>query len=111
MIKPIKDNKEYKTKELSNGLKVLLISDIECEMSAAAINVKVGSWSDPYPGIAHFLEHMKFLSLDKDGNPNELDDYLSVMQGYSNAYTEAENTNYHFVVSNEGFEKGLELFR
>jgi insulysin len=36
--------------------------------------------------------------------------YISDYGGYNNAYTGLEQTNYHFEVSNEGFEKSLDMF-
>lgn len=41
------------------------------------MDVKAGSWYDKVPGTAHFLEHMKFRSLDESGEQNKLDDILS----------------------------------
>jgi insulysin len=43
-------------------MKCLLVSDMEADKAAAAINVHVGSALDPRPlyGVAHFLEHMLF---------------------------------------------------
>lgn len=31
------------------------------------MDVRAGSWQDKAPGTAHFLEHMKFRSLDDSG--------------------------------------------
>lgn len=41
---------------------MILISDPECDKSAASLNVNVGQLEDPEErqGIAHFLEHMLF---------------------------------------------------
>lgn len=52
------DKREYRYVELSNQLKVLLVSDVTTDRSAACMNVGVGSMSDPdlAPGLAHFLE-------------------------------------------------------
>ncbi|CAN0427935.1 unnamed protein product, partial [Hapterophycus canaliculatus] len=48
-------------------LQVLLISDPETDKEAAAIDVRVGSSSDPpyLQGTAHFCEHMLFLGTGK----------------------------------------------
>jgi secreted Zn-dependent insulinase-like peptidase len=50
--------------------------------------VQAGSWLEPneIPGLAHFLEHMSFLSA-KDSMNRTLDVILSENGGYSNAYT------------------------
>ena len=54
------DDRSYRHLVLSNGLSVLLVSDAETDKASAAMDVGVGSWSDPdeLPGLAHFLEHM-----------------------------------------------------
>ena len=54
--------RERRTFTLKNGLEVLLIQDPREKMAAAALDVKVGGYSDPeeYPGLSHYLEHMLF---------------------------------------------------
>lgn len=63
MIKPLIDHRAYRYLELENNLKVLLIHDPESEIASAAMDVKAGSWNEPYeyPGLAHFCEHMLFI--------------------------------------------------
>lgn len=52
----------------------------------AVMDVRVGSWSDPIPGLSHFLEHMKFQGTnDFNKNSNTLDAFLADNQGSSNA--------------------------
>jgi hypothetical protein len=60
LIQSPNDPRNYKALTLSNGLQVLLISSQAAVSGAAALDVHVGSWSDPpkIPGLAHFLEHM-----------------------------------------------------
>ena len=57
------DKRNYRVLELTNEMRVLLISDPETDKSSAAMDVHVGSMSDPddIPGLAHFCEHMLFL--------------------------------------------------
>lgn len=61
------DERLYRGLELSNGLKVILVSDSTTDKSSAALDVHVGHMSDPeeLPGLAHFLEHMLFLGTEK----------------------------------------------
>ena len=61
------DTRQYRGVRLSNGLKILLISDPKTDKSSAAIDVNVGSLSDPIKlqGLSHFLEHMLFLGTEK----------------------------------------------
>ena len=46
-------------------LKVLLVSDPDCDKAGAAMDVSVGALDDPADreGLAHFLEHMLFLGM------------------------------------------------
>ncbi|CAG2171463.1 unnamed protein product, partial [Oppiella nova] len=52
IIKSVGDKREYKGLVLRNGLKVLLISDVEADKSAAALDVAVGSKAHLRPSIA-----------------------------------------------------------
>ncbi len=97
---------------LANNLTVLLISDPEVQKSAAAMDVAVGTLADPsaHLGLAHFLEHMLFMGTEKFPDVDEFNRYLRTFQGYSNAYTSDENTNYHFEVNHQGFGGALQRF-
>lgn len=61
------DTRQYRGVRLSNGLRILLISDPKTDKSSAALDVNVGSLSDPIKlqGLSHFLEHMLFLGTEK----------------------------------------------
>ena len=63
VIKSANDTRNYGVLELANGMRVLLISDPETDKSSAALDVHVGTMSDPddIPGLAHLCEHMLFL--------------------------------------------------
>ena len=56
------DKREYKLIDLPNKMRCLLVSDMDCDLAGAAIDVHVGAALDPKPlyGVAHFLEHMLF---------------------------------------------------
>jgi insulysin len=88
----------------------MLISDMEADMAAAAIDVHVGAALDPRPlhGVAHFLEHMLFQGTDKYPGENEYSEYIKNNGGYDNAFTSQTDTNYHFECSNEAFEGALD---
>ena len=66
------DDRDYRFVQLTNDLKVLLISDPEADKSAASLSVFRGNYSDPeeYPGLAHFLEHMLFIGTEKYPEPD-----------------------------------------
>ena len=107
-----KRGEERKSVVLPNGLSVLLVSNKGYNKSAAALDVAVGSHANPddYPGMAHFLEHMLFLGTEKYPEVGEYNKYLASHQGYSNAYTSDERTNYYFEVNNDAFEGSLDRF-
>lgn len=50
------------------------------------------------------------MGTEKYPNENEYSDYIKNKGGYNNAFTSLEDTNYHFEVSNEGFEHALDMF-
>jgi insulysin len=65
--KPLLDKRSYRLVRLGNKLEVLLIHDPETDKASAAIDVNVGSFSDPedMPGLAHAVEHMLFMGTEK----------------------------------------------
>ena len=106
------DKRRLKSVTLNNQLEILIISDPDLNKSAASMDVGVGSLEDPleHQGLAHFLEHMLFLGTKKYPDVEEYNRYLHSFQGSSNAYTAAEQTNYHFEINHEGFEGALDRF-
>ena len=106
------DVRNYRLITLDNQLEVLLISDPETQVAAAAIDVNTGYFDDPdsVPGLAHFLEHMLFLGTKKHPKADAYGSYLSKHGGGSNAYTSSEHTNYHFFVSKKKFRGALDRF-
>uniref|UniRef100_A0A1I8Q5M0 Insulin-degrading enzyme n=1 Tax=Stomoxys calcitrans TaxID=35570 RepID=A0A1I8Q5M0_STOCA len=106
------DNREYRGLQLKNGLKVLLVSDVGTDVSAAALSVQVGHMSDPdtLPGLAHFCEHMLFLGTEKYPNENDYTTYLSQSGGSSNAATYPLMTKYHFYVAPDKLDGALDRF-
>lgn len=112
IIKGITDDREYRSITLPNGLEVLLVSESCLETASAAMDVRVGNSSDPgdIPGVAHFLEHMLFMGTVKYPSKSDYLDFLSKYRGSANAYTSAENTNFHFQVNADHFEGALDRF-
>ena len=90
------DHRSYRWLRLTNGMQVMLVSDPTCDYAAAAMDVGVGSSSDPVelPGLAHMLEHMLFLGTSKYPREDEYTTYLEQHGGESNAFTAHENTHY-----------------
>ena len=106
------DTRSYRYLELENGLKVMLISDPEVNMSAAALSVRVGQFHDPIDrqGLAHFLEHMLFLGTEKYPQEGGYRKFITENGGRSNAGTGQERTTYYFSVKQEAFEEALDRF-
>ncbi|XP_018404393.1 PREDICTED: insulin-degrading enzyme-like, partial [Cyphomyrmex costatus] len=112
IIKSQNDDRLYRGLVLSNKMKVLLISDPRTDQSAAAMDIKIGSMSDPddLPGLAHFCEHMLSLGTKKYPKENDYNLYLSQNDGRSNAITYLDFTTYYFDVTPEKLEGALDRF-
>lgn len=110
--KETSSKRTYRRFVLENELKVLLVSDPELNVSSAALDISVGSLADPKDrqGLAHFVEHMLFLATEKYPELNAYGEYLKSHGGYSNAFTAADHTNYHFEVNHEGLPEALDRF-
>ena len=98
--------------ELSNSLRVLLISDPKSNVSAASMEVAAGSFSDPpdAEGLAHFCEHMLFLGTEKYPDEHEYSNFLTSHGGGDNAFTSTQETNYYFSVDSAYLEHALDMF-
>lgn len=61
IIKPERDDRDYRYIKLPNGLSAVVISDSHTETSAASMWIRVGHMQDPeeLAGMAHFHEHSK----------------------------------------------------
>ncbi len=112
IVKSENDKRAYESFVLPNRLKVLLISDPDTDKAAAAMDVFVGSGSDPAkrPGLAHFLEHMLFLGTEKYPQAGEYQAFISTHAGSHNAYTAFEHTNYFFDIDTDYLEPALDRF-
>ncbi len=102
----------YRTVELDNGLRAFLIHDAETTESAAALSVAVGSLEDPaaHLGLAHLLEHVLSQGTHRYPAVGEYERYITAYRGHRDAYTSAEETNFHFTVSHDGFAGSLGRF-
>ncbi len=104
--------RKYRRFLLPNKMKVMLISDRTLQRGAASMTVAVGSMSDPENryGMAHFLEHMLFLGTEKYPEEGSYQKFVSIHDGFSNAYTADDRTNYHFEIAPDYLEEGLDRF-
>ena len=106
------DPRLYRWLRLSNEMQVMLVSDPQSDYAAAAMDVAVGSASDPdaFPGLAHFVEHMLFLGTQKYPSEDEYTTYLEQHGGESNAFTAHEGTHYYFDVQHHALGGALDRF-
>jgi len=104
--------REYRRFILPNKMKVMLISDPTMQKGAASMTIAVGSMNDPYQnfGLAHFLEHMLFLGTKKYPDEGSYQKFISTHDGFSNAYTSGDHTNFHFEIDSDFLEEGLDRF-
>jgi insulysin len=112
ILTPALEDRKVEKLVLSNGLRVLLISDPGADQSAAGLAVESGSWDDPkeYPGMAHFLEHMLFMGTEKYPKEFEYTQFIYDHGGKYNAFTSPDRTVYMFSVNNDAFEEAADRF-
>ena len=81
------DHRDYRYLVLQNKLKVLLVSDTKADQAAAALSVYRGSFHEPQdrPGLAHFLEHMRFIGTGKYPEGDSFQQYITANGGSSKA--------------------------
>ena len=94
-------------------VQVLLISDETTDLAAAAaLDVEVGSLSDPadLPGLAHFCEHMLFLGTEKFPEEDGYEKFIINHGGSNNAGTYDDHTNYYFDIGYQHLDGALERF-
>ncbi|KAF5405885.1 hypothetical protein PHET_00587 [Paragonimus heterotremus] len=85
--------------------------DVE-EMSAAALCINSGGFSDPEEaqGLSHFLEHMLFMGSEKYPGENDFSSHVSTCGGMMNAWTAQERSMFYFQVKTEHFFGCLDRF-
>ncbi|KAJ9089918.1 metalloprotease [Entomophthora muscae] len=112
IVKSASDDREYLGLELSNKLRVLLISDPKTGSAAASMDVAVGYMADPesMPGLAHFCEHMLFMGNNKYPNASSYFAHLQSNGGQANARTSYDSTNFFFSVNHGSLESTLDRF-
>ncbi len=106
------DPRAYEAITLTNGLRVLLVSDPKAQDSAVTLDIHVGSFDDPDErlGLAHFTEHMLFIGTEKYPEAGDYHQFIEGAGGHSNAYTAGEDTVYFFSVKPYAFEAAVDRF-
>ena len=102
LLKSPSDPCNYRIVYLTNGLRMILVSDPDAFTAAAALDVHIGYWSDPsdIPGMAHLCEHMLYKGSEKYPGENEFQEFINEHGGSYNASTVGEYTNFHFDMPN-----------
>ena len=97
--------------ELQNGIRMLLVSNTNSQLSGAALDIKVGSFYDPVhlQGLCHLCEHVLFTGSEQYPN-DSYSSFLAQRGGSSNAFTSSEHTNFHFDIPSEHFSEALQRF-
>ena len=106
------DPSQYRTLTLANGLQVLLVHDPRADKASAAMDINAGSAQEPADvlGLAHFLEHMLFISTKRYPTPNEFMAFISANSGETNAYTASNHTNFIFSITPDHYKEALDRF-
>ena len=91
----INDKRDVKGIILQNGIKIVLISDINLKSSCCCVGVKAGYLNDDFEGTAHFLEHLLFMGSKKYPDQNIYHSYIQGCGGMSNAFTSYNMTCYY----------------
>ena len=106
------DRKHYLPITLDNGLKVLLIQNLESDKAAAALAVNAGHFDDPKDrqGLAHFVEHMLFLGTKNYPDGSEYQKFISQHGGHNNAWTGTEHTCFFFDIQSGFLPQALARF-
>ena len=105
----VNEKRNIKGFELANGIKLVLISDPEINMSSCSIGIGAGYLQDEFPGTAHFLEHLLFMGSEKYSEQNDYHSYVQINGGYDNAFTGDNITCYYLSLETSFLKKGIEI--
>lgn len=101
----------YDMRELTNGLKVIVVKTDYPGVVSLQIPVQTGSRNEVEPGksgFAHFFEHMMFRGTE-NYSQEEYGAMLKAVGADQNAYTTDDYTNYHVTFINEDLDRMLML--
>ncbi len=99
-------------KQLSNGLKCVLIENTASDVVSVQVWIKCGSVfeSDGEYGVSHFIEHLLFKGT-RSHSVGEVAKVIESLGGDLNAFTAKEYTCFYITVPSSYFEKGIETLR
>jgi len=94
---------------LANGLQVRLLPLPGAAQSAAWVRVHAGAHDapPPYPGLAHFLEHLLFLGSHAYSGSDALMPFVQACGGQLNASTRERHTDFFFQVPADQLDGAL----
>lgn len=97
---------------LPNSLKVVLIEEKDSQFAAGALSFNVGANQDPAEnqGLAHFLEHMIFISSKNYPEVDSFQKFVKAQGGMTNAFTAGDRTVFFYTVSNESCLESIKRF-
>jgi len=101
----------YETRDLGNGLKVIVVETDYPDVVTLQIPVQTGSRNEIEPGksgFAHFFEHMMFRGTE-NYSQEEYKEILKNAGADQNAYTTDDYTNYHVNFTKDDLETILML--
>lgn len=110
IIKSKTDYRNYKYVKLENNIEALFIHDEKATVSSVSLSVGCGSYEDTIPGCAHFLEHMLFMGNKKYPDEKYYSSFILSHNGYCNAYTAGDHTNYYYTIDSNYLERSLDIF-
>ena len=103
-------NKIVKGK-LDNGLKYIINRNRFNKTCSLVLYIRVGSKheNEKEYGLAHFLEHMLFKGTKKYNTNLKFNERVDQLNGYINAGTSKNYTNYHIKLPSKNINEGLDI--
>ena len=108
ITQPFVENNEFKSFNLSNGLKVLLAkSNDGMENSFVSLTVGVGSQTDPkdFVGFTHLIEHLLFTGSRSYPEDDYIVKVINKYNGEDNGVTKSFTTSYYYKIGKGGLEE------
>ncbi|MCI0706457.1 MAG: insulinase family protein [Ignavibacteriae bacterium] len=101
------------TKELPNGLDVIVIENPVVPLVTIEIDVRNGSYTEPpeYNGLSHLYEHMFFKANESIPTQERYLERTRELGMSWNGTTSEERVNYFFTFGKDSLEAGMEFMR
>jgi zinc protease len=101
------------SKELPNGLDVIVVENPSVPLVTIEIDVRNGSYTEPpeYNGLSHLYEHMFFKANASIPNQEKYLERTRELGMNWNGTTSEERVNYFFTFSKDNLRQGLEFMK